>query len=247
MTTPASSHYDVIVAGGGVSGSHAAIAAGRSGARVLLIEQFGFLGGSLTAMGVGPMMTFHNRAGQQLVHGSPQEMVERLQKLGASPGHVLDSTGFCATVTPFDAEMLKIVLEDMVREAGVDILYHTRLVGAQVAEGRIATITIHNKGGLSEVSATQFIDASGDSELVKHAGVPFSVGRPEDGKTQPMTMNLKVGNVDTARFRQFIRDNWDQFDDSLRPGGDAPAFETSARLSLWGFMTCGAKPKPAAK
>ena len=58
--------YDVIVVGGGVSGSHAAIAAGRTGVKVLLIEQFGFLGGSLTAMGVGPMMTFHNRAGRNL-------------------------------------------------------------------------------------------------------------------------------------------------------------------------------------
>jgi flavin-dependent dehydrogenase len=183
-------NYDVIVVGGGVSGSHAAIAAGRIGAKVLLIEQFGFLGGSLTAMGVGPMMTFHNRAGRQLVFGSPNEMVNRLVARGASPGHILDGTGYCSTVTPFDAEMLKVVLEDMVLEAEVDILYHTRSIEIDKEARKINSVFIHNKGGIQEVKADLFVDASGDSEIVKLSGVPFTVGRIEDNKSQPMTRNV---------------------------------------------------------
>ncbi|MFY0686446.1 MAG: FAD-dependent oxidoreductase [Cyclobacteriaceae bacterium] len=227
--------YDVIVVGGGVSGSHAAIAAGKTGAKTLLIEQFGFLGGTLTAMGVGPMMTFHNRAGRQLVFGTANEMVDRLVEKGASPGHILDGTGYCSTVTPFDAEMLKVVLEDMVIEAGVEILYHTRLIDASVEGDQIASIIIHNRGGIQEVRGKQFVDASGDSELVKLSGVPFTEGRAEDNKSQPMTMNVKVGNVDTQTLRKYISENWDQFDDNIRNEGKAAILNKTQRISLWGF------------
>lgn len=227
--------YDVVVVGGGVSGSHAAIASGRTGAKTLLIEQFGFLGGTLTAMGVGPMMTFHNRAGRQLVFGSPNEMVERLKKRGASPGHILDGTGYCSTVTPFDAEMLKVVLEEMVFESGADILYHTRLIDIAKEDDKIQSVFIHNRGGIQEIKAKHFVDASGDSEIVKLSGVPFTEGRPEDGKSQPMTMNVKVGNVDTDALRKYISENWDQFDDSIRNEGKSDILDKTTRISIWGF------------
>lgn len=235
--------YDVIVAGGGVSGSHAAIAAGRSGVKVLLLEQFGFLGGSLTAMGVGPMMTFHNRAGKQLVYGSPNQMVQRLVEKGASPGHILDGTGYCSTVTPFDAEMLKVVLEDMVLEAGVDILYHTRLIDLDMDNQGIKSIFIHNRGGIQEVKAKVFIDASGDGEMMKLAGVPFTQGRIEDNKSQPLTMNVKVGNVNTKVLRQYMQDNWDQFDDEIRNADKADVLNRTNRISLWGFYDLWEKAK----
>ncbi len=238
-----SSHYDVVIVGGGVSGTHAAIAAGRLGAKTLLIEQFGFLGGSLTAMGVGPMMTFHNRAGKQLVFGTPNEMVDRLIARGASPGHILDSTGYCSTVTPFDAEILKVVMEEMVIEAGVDILYHTRLIDVKLENGQILSAMIHNRGGIQEVCAQQFIDASGDCELVKLAGVPFTLGREEDNKSQPLTMNLKVGNVDTHVLRKYIAQNWDQFDDSIRSEDKKEVLNRIKRISLWGFYDLWEKAK----
>lgn len=227
--------YDVIIVGGGVSGSHAAIAAGRLGAKTLLIEQFGFLGGTLTAMGVGPMMTFHNRSGKQLIFGSPQEMVERLVKKGASPGHIVDSTGYCSTVTPFDAEGLKIELDNMVSDAGVDILFHTRLLDVKMKNDRIESVFVHNREGILEYAAAVFIDASGDSELVKNAGVPFVIGREEDNKTQPLTMNVKIGNVNTDSLRQFIKNNWDQFDDVIRKTEKAAVLDKIPRISLWGF------------
>lgn len=76
--------YDVIVAGGGVSGTVAAIAAGRMGAKVLILEQNGYLGGALTGCGVGPMMTFH--AGEkQVIRGIMEEIVERLKTMVIPP------------------------------------------------------------------------------------------------------------------------------------------------------------------
>ena len=125
--------YDVLVVGGGVSGSIAAIAAARTGARVLLVEEHGFLGGSLTAMGVGPMMSFHNPSGEQVVRGIPDELIGRLQARGASLGHIPDTTTYCSTVTPFDSEELKIELETMLTEAGGEILYHTQLAATELA------------------------------------------------------------------------------------------------------------------
>ena len=123
--------YDVVIVGGGVSGSVAAIAAGRAGARVLLIEEHGFLGGSLTAMGVGPMMSFHDPSGGQVVRGIPDELIERLKARGASLGHIPDTTTYCSTVTPFDSEELKIELETMITETGSAMAFMDHSLGGR--------------------------------------------------------------------------------------------------------------------
>jgi hypothetical protein len=226
--------YDVVIVGGGVSGSVAAIAAARAGVRVLLVEEHGFLGGSLTAMGVGPMMSFHNPAGQQVVRGIPDEIVARLQARGASLGHIPDTTTYCSTVTPFDSEELKIELETMLLEAGGEVLYHTQLAGVQMEENRISAVLVCNKAGLNAIKARIFIDASGDGDLASRAGTPFDFGRSGDAAIQPMTMNLKLGNVDTAAIRRYAIGNPDDF-----LWGQAEALrrlKTAPRLSLAGFL-----------
>ena len=195
--------YDVIVAGGGPSGTMAAIAAARAGARTLIVDQQGFFGGSLTAMGVGPMMSFHNNIGEQVVMGLPQELIDRLIARGASPGHVEDSTTYVTTVTPFDSEYLKIELEQMVQEAGADILFHTQVADVQLEGGQISEVVLCNKAGLTAYAAKVFVDASGDGDLATRSGTEFTIGRDEDGATQPMTMNLKVANVDIERVRRY--------------------------------------------
>ena len=107
--------FDIIVVGGGISGTIAAIAASREGVKPLIVEKYGFLGGMLTAAGVGPMMTFH--AGhKQVVRGITAELVDRLVAKGKSPGHIADTTGYTYTVTPFDAEAMKHELEIMLLE-----------------------------------------------------------------------------------------------------------------------------------
>jgi hypothetical protein len=190
--------YDIIVVGGGPAGTVASIAAAREGARVACIERYGFLGGTLTAAMVAPIMGFH--AGErQVVRGIPQEIVDRLIALGASPGHVPDPIDFCYTVTPFDYEGLKRVYLEMAVDAGVDLWLHTVFLDAEAVDGHIESIRVWQKDGIKELQATIYVDASGDADLSAAAGVPTRTGRDEDHRTQPMTLMFRLGAVDWDR------------------------------------------------
>jgi hypothetical protein len=223
--------YDVIVVGGGFSGAIAAIASARKGAKTLIIEQYGFLGGMLTAAGVGPMMTFH--AGEKLlIRGITDEVIQRLVKKGKSSGHIFDTTGYTYTVTPFDVEALKTELEEMALEAGVDILYHTMLADVKTNGSAIDHIVVCNKMGLSEYKAKVYVDATGDADLSAWAGVPFKKGSPLTGKSQAMTMMLRVNNVDVERCKAYIRDHDEEFP---RLEHDTEKVYRAPRLSIGGF------------
>jgi hypothetical protein len=223
--------YDVIVVGGGFSGAIAAIAAAREGARTLIVEQYGFLGGMLTAAGVGPMMTFHADK-MLLIRGITDEVIQRMVKKGKSAGHIFDTTGYTYTVTPFDAEGLKTELEEMAVEENIDILYHTMFCGARVVDSNITTITVCNKAGLTEYSAKVFIDASGDADLSAAAGVKFNKGSPDTGKSQAMTMMLRVNNVNTESCKAYIRDHDEEFP---RLEHDTYKVYRAKQLSIGGF------------
>lgn len=202
--------YDVLVAGGGVSGAVSAISAGRMGAKVLVVEQNGYLGGTLTGCGVGPMMTFH--AGEkQVIRGIMEEIVERLEKRGYSAGHVYDTMQFINYLTPFNAEGLKLVLDEMAEEAGCIILFHTFVGDVQREGSRIRSLTLCNKDGIHQVSASVYIDATGDGDVAAFAGAPMTKGREGDGAAQPMTMKMKYLNVDTDELKAYIRTHAEQF------------------------------------
>lgn len=226
-------HYEVIVSGGGVSGAIAAIAAARAGARTLIIEANGFLGGTLTAAGVGPMMTFH--AGKkQAIQGITDELIQRLRRMGKSPGHIEDATNYTYSVTPFDAEAMKHELETMLMEAGGDILYHTMLASVDTGGSRITSLTLCNKAGLTEITGDVFIDATGDGDVAAWAGVEFAKGRESDGMSQPMTLKMKMRNVDTTAIRDYIRKHPEEF---TRMNQDLSVMDTAERLSVIGFET----------
>ena len=187
--------FDVVVIGGGPAGSVAAVAAAREGARVACVERYGFLGGTLTAAMVAPIMGFH--AGpRQVVQGIPQEIVARLQTLGASPGHVPDPIDFCYTVTPFDYEGLKRVLLELAVGAGVDLWLHTVFIEARADDGVVQAVRVWQKDGIKEIRAPVFIDASGDGDLSVSAGAQAEIGRPEDHRPQPMTLMFRLGGVE---------------------------------------------------
>ncbi len=207
-------NYDVVVVGGGPAGSIAAIAAARQGAKTLLVEQNGYLGGMLTMGGVGPQMTFH--AGDtQVVRGIPDELIERMKELGLSPGHMEDFVGYASSITPFDAEGLKYMLETMAVEAGVQLLYHTVFTGCTVEEGKIKSARLFSKGGFLDVTAKVFVDCSADADLATAAGVSSVYGRESDNLAQPMTMNIKVGNVDRERMINFVKSNRNDMLDTI--------------------------------
>ncbi|MDR2939347.1 MAG: FAD-dependent oxidoreductase [Clostridiales bacterium] len=202
--------FDVVVAGGGVSGCAAAVSAARLGANVLVIEPNGYLGGALTACGVGPMMTFH--AGKkQVIRGFMQELVSVLESRGYSKGHVPDTKQYTDTITPFNAEGLKLALDDMLAGEGVEILFHSFVGGVLKGGGRITGLTVCNKDGLNTVKAKVFIDATGDGDVAYWAGAKMEKGRPLDGAAQPMTMKMKYLGVDTAALKTHILKNIESF------------------------------------
>lgn len=224
--------FDLIVAGGGIAGSMAAIASARLGIKVLLLEEEGYLGGSLTACGTGPMMTFH--AGEtQVIRGLPDLLITRLMAKGLSVGHIPDSTGYTYTVTPFDAEGMKRELELMCLEAGVTLLFHTSIVKTEIKDGLLSSIECLCAGNLFSLSASYFIDATGDADLIAMAGIPYEQGRESDGKDQPMTMNFKLVGVDIDTIRTLM-----DSDISLFPflAPKAGLQHTASRLSFSGFQ-----------
>lgn len=220
--------YDLIIIGGGIAGSMAAIAASRKGVQVLLIERNGFLGGALTASGVGPMMTFH-AGDDQVIQGITDELVQRMAARGKSPGHILDSTGYTYTVTPFEAESMKVELEAMILEAHGQILYYSTLASVEVEDGKIASVQVCNKAGLTTYQAQCYIDASGDGDLSKWAGVACHKGRAEDGVCQPMTTNIKMNHVDIDGLKTYMRHRPRKY------GKKMPLIDKSPRLSVGGF------------
>lgn len=225
--------YDVLVAGGGVAGSMAAVAAARAGARVLLVEEEGYLGGSMTACGTGPMMTFH--AGEkQVILGQMEEMVQRMVQKGLSVGHIVDTTGYTYTVTPFDAEGMKRELEEMALGAGVQLLYHASLTEV-VREGeRVERCVASSCGTRVELSATCYVDATGDGDVLALAGMPYQQGRDTDGKDQPMTLNLRLDHVDIDAVRQLMDRDIALF--PLLVGGKEGLPAQASRLSISGFQ-----------
>lgn len=198
--------YDVVIIGGGPAGTVAAIASARCGAKTLLVEQNGYLGGMLTMAGTGPQMTFH-AGSTQVVQGIAEEIVARLVKEGFSPGHMEDFVGYASSVTPFDAEGMKLILETMVKEAGADLLYHTVYTGCEWEGRKIRKVHLYGKQGFFDVSASVFIDASADADLATHAGIGSVYGREEDHLAQPMTMNIKVSNVNRDKMIEYIKNN----------------------------------------
>jgi len=187
-------------------------------------------------MGVGPMMSFHNPAGEQVVRGIPDEIIERMKSRGASLGHIIDTTTYCSTVTPFDSEELKIELETMLEEAGGRVLYHTQLAAVEQDGDSIARIVVCNKAGLTAFKARIFIDSTGDGDLAARAGTPFQQGRALDGAMQPMTMNLKLANVDTAAIREYAIKNPDDFLWANGPEEAVKRLKASPRISVAGFL-----------
>jgi len=181
---PLMAEADIVVCGGGPGGFSAAIAAARHGASTVLIERHGFLGGMATAGLVAPILAHTaNDSDTPIVEGLLKEITERLHELGGAPTWEETLTKWGIN---FDAEALKYVLDEMCRESGVQVLFHTWLADAVTDEQRIQAVVVETKSGRGAIGGKIFIDATGDADVAARAGAQTTHGRSFDGKGESM-------------------------------------------------------------
>ncbi|MCC6852120.1 MAG: FAD-dependent oxidoreductase [Rubrivivax sp.] len=198
---PGTRQADVLVCGGGVAGTMAAVAAARRGATTLLLERYGFLGGNATAGAVAQFNGWQTAGGRRVVAGLAAEVVERLRRYGAAGEHhrFVMSTGHRMDRVEYAPEMLKLVLDEMVSEAGVQPLLHASLLAVQRSARRIDAVQVLTRGGMLAVRPRVVVDASGEMEAMKLAGAEFLA--LDEGETlQPATMMFRFGPVAFPRF-----------------------------------------------
>ena len=213
--TPVIGEYDVIVVGGGVAGIVAAIAAARNGAKVTLIEQYGFLGGTATAGLMTSINGFRNEKppnALQTVEGIAQELVLKMYQLGgvfikntAYEQEKLDiDRGELPYAIVFDPEVFKYVVNKMILDAGIKLYLHTYALDAITEDNIIRGVIIHNKSGRQAMMGNIVIDASGDGDIAASAGAPFVIDKEKDGKRMAMTQMFRLANIDLSRIPKEI-------------------------------------------
>jgi len=225
--------YDVLVVGGGNAGCAAALASARHGARTLLVERYGFLGGTATASMVGPWMTFHSGS-ERIVNGIAEEMVERLMAAGGSPGHLHDASDYVPTITPFDPEIHKALLFEMMQEAGVDLLLHAYVLDAIANDGAVEGARFATVGGIREYRAAVTIDSTADAYVAASAGVETQQGDAR-GRVQPASLMFRLSHVDLSQTASYARAHPDQVRTSLKTHERTPQALTAVAglYDLW--------------
>ncbi|MBT3307678.1 MAG: FAD-dependent oxidoreductase [Rhodospirillaceae bacterium] len=192
--------YDIAVLGGGMAGCVAALAARREGARLLLVERAGCLGGAATSGSVAQFVGWSTRSGRVVVQGLAQEITAQLQSIDAAGNldHFTMSTGNVMDRINYDPDALKMVLDQMMLSAGIDVLFHTSFAGAEKDGGRVSGMNLAAPGGLLGVEASTFIDASGDMALLGGVGATFLT--EADHGRQPATMMFAMAPIDFSRL-----------------------------------------------
>jgi hypothetical protein len=190
---PVAGVYDVIVCGAGPAGIAAAVEAGRNGAKTLLIEVHGCLGGVWTAGNLTWILDNQNKS------GFINEIKRDLAKV-AGEGTVDSGSSYS-----FDAEVMKVILEAYCVESNVDVRLHTRVVSTAVKGGRLTHVLTESKSGREAWSAKIFVDCSGDGDLAMQAGCKYEYGGPE-GEGQPLSLLALVAGVNYEEIKPFVRD-----------------------------------------
>jgi hypothetical protein len=184
--------YDVAVLGGGIAGTFCAISAARGGARVILVERSGALGGVLTEGLVPRIMDSDNKGG--LV----RELFAFLNARGLSgarSGKRDPSTGKLLPGDLVDTEACKYFFDKMATEAGVKILYYSQVAALDMQDGSIASALIVSEASNYSLRAKIFVDATGNGHAAAMAGCSWEFGEPNSGEPQPGSMGSNVVGV----------------------------------------------------
>lgn len=214
---PVQGNYDVIVAGGGPAGVCAAIAAARKGAKVLLIEKNGCIGGIWTAGALSWVIDSYDKS------GIIKEIIEELKDNGS--GRIARDKIFIS-----DVEQMKLLLEKKLINSNVDFILHTRLTSAVTDSGVLRYVITDSKSGKQAWEAKVFIDCSGDGDLGAMAKCRYEEGKSGTGETQPMSLVALLSGIKSGDMKPF---------DNTLPYGEG---KTPKQKLLDEFLRCGVKP-----
>ncbi|MCL4370350.1 MAG: FAD-dependent oxidoreductase [Chloroflexi bacterium] len=253
--TPVRSRADVVVVGGGPAGLMSGLAAARNGARVVLVERYGYLGGQMNVehssfLGTPTLgMGFQGVSGKRIIGGIPWEFVQRVKARGGAVGPiertVVSSLRGGYLDAPYqrfgpkvDPEVVKTVAMEMVQEAGVHLLLHSWAVDAVMEGNALRGVVIQSKSGREAILADVVIDASADADIAAAAGAPF-VNVPRE-QLYRMNVELVLGGVDTDRARAFMLEHPEQFNYVIFPTHpeEVPA---GFQKPIWAVVQLGGK------
>lgn len=225
---PQKMQYDVVVAGGGIAGVMAAAAAAKTGAKTLLAEASTFLGGVVTMGPLEALMTPEDSTGT-VIAGVAQEFLQLLQQLDPDAAAVTDTTGYCASIVPYDPESMKYALWEFLSGYGVDVLTETILCDVTVESGCATGVRLQTRLGVADISCKALIDATGNGRAAFLAGNAVMIGNDER-ISQPVTTLCRIANVDMDALKEYVRQHPEDFK-SFRGELDLNA----PRIHLWGF------------
>jgi FAD dependent oxidoreductase len=201
--------FDVVIAGGGTAGVICAIAAARQGARTVLVEHKGYVGGTVVEGGTA-LHSFYNLwkafpgvEKRQLVRGIPAEMIDRLTARGGATGYAEMQThyDYDSVCTAIDTEMYKLNAHEMLEEAGVYVCLNTLLAGAVVEGNRVKGVILESRSGREVIFAKSFVDCSGYADLAAFAGAEYT--EPND---YAVVNSMGLGNVDIEKYYKYLSD-----------------------------------------
>lgn len=187
--------YDVVVVGGGAAGVAAAVGARQRGARTLLVERYGFLGGEAASANVLSYCGFFKQGEvpQQVVGGVGASVLAGLAQLGFDVTPIRAPSG--NWIVMLDPEAIKYAIDRVVTDAEVDCRLHCSLIGAHRTGGRLEAVTLFDHAGAFDVEAAAFVDASGDANLGFAARVPSMADLEPRRQRQVASFPVRFGGV----------------------------------------------------
>jgi len=195
--TPVRWHADVVVCGGGPAGCAAAISAARAGARTILLERYGYLGGLATGGLVLALPSFRD-SGRPVIGGIGAELRQRMLDTGEAAFRRNEGDAVL-----FDPEALKWHSMDACRGAGVELLHHVWIAGAAAQDGHLSGVLVETKVGRLAVTGRVFVDATGDGDVLAAAGASYEVSEQHIG------LPFRLINVDRDAWVQAGKDDAD--------------------------------------
>jgi hypothetical protein len=214
---------DVVVVGGGPAGISAAVSSARNGAKTVLLERYGHLGGLASGGLVTLIMPMSDGTNTPQIAGICQEVIDRLDAVGAVLHPKMEDLGsskpelvefwknysFCVIdgkirLNAFmDPEMLKCILNDMAEEAGVKLLLHSYFVNALVEKDTVQGVVFESKSGRQAVLGKVVIDTTGDGDVYASAGAPFDGKMSPEDRSSRLALVFRIGNIDGGKFYGF--------------------------------------------